>query len=89
MSNEFTELSPAEQELIRKHRKELARRQQISDFRLKSIRVAGEYEKWLQDNGRGDSYSTFGEEFGYQDSDRQVMHEHVNRIRQAATPEKN
>lgn len=85
MKNEFEELSTQEKELIRQHRAEEARKAQTVAFRLKAIRVAAEYEQWLQDNGRGDSYSTFANEFGYDDPQRNLIHECVVRIRDAAT----
>lgn len=85
MDNEFGNLSEEEQQIIRKHREEKARVQRTLDFRLKSIRVAGDFEKWMQENGQGNSYSTFINTFNYQETDGHVMHEHVTRILQAAT----
>ena len=61
------------------------RRELTKAYRLMAIRVAAEYEEWLQENGRFDSFSTFINEFGYQKPDGSLMHEYVKRIRDAAT----
>ncbi|HFE9955564.1 hypothetical protein [Pseudomonas shirazica] len=81
-------LSPEEEEMIRRHRDEKAQRAAALAFRLKALKVAAEYEAWLQqDEECGDSFSTFVNRFGYQDSDCQPMHEYVKRIHKAATPD--
>lgn len=85
MENEITSLDDEEQEIIRKHRQEKARVQRTLDFRLKSINVAGDFEKWMQENGQGNSYSTFVNTYGYQEPDSHLMHDHVSRILKAAT----
>ena len=85
MTDEFGELDAAEKEMIRKHRAGLERDRLNNEFRLKAIEVAARYEKWLQENGRGDSYSTFINEFDYQERDGNEIHEFVVKIRKAAT----
>lgn len=83
MSNEFGELSPREQQMIREHRAKEAKEVQARALRLKVLRYAADYEQWLQDNGRGDSYSTFVNEFGCDDPERQLIHDNVVRVRKA------
>lgn len=85
MRNEFGELDATEREMIRKHRAEIERIKQNEAFRLKALEVAARYEKWLQAEGEGDSYSTFINSFGYQERDGNEMHEFVQKIRQAAS----
>ncbi|MBM7166101.1 hypothetical protein [Pseudomonas aeruginosa] len=79
MTDSLGPLSPEEEEMIRRHRDEKAQR---------AAALAFEYEAWLQqDEECGDSFSTFVNRFGYQDSDCQPMHEYVKRIHKAATPD--
>ena len=88
MTESLGPLSPEEEEMIRRHRDEKAQRAAALAFRLKALKVAAEYEAWLQqDEECGDSFSTFVNRFGYQDSDCQPMHEYVKRIHKAATPD--
>lgn len=87
MTDELGDLSPDEVALIRQRRAENSRREQQLEFRLEAIKVAAEYETWLQANKCGDSFSTFINEFGYQEPQGSIMHHYVTRIRKAATPD--
>lgn len=60
-------------------------------YRLELLKVAYEYEKWLQENGAGTSYSTFWNDFGYSRDlfapfiNGNGIYEHVISIRQYAS----
>lgn len=84
MNNEFGELSTREQQMIREHRAKEAKEARLNELRLKVLRYAADYEQWLQDNGRGDSYSTFVNEFGCTDPERQYIYECLVSVRKAA-----
>lgn len=56
-------LSEDEVELIKARRREQARVAAVAAERLKALRAAADYEAWLQEHGRGSTYSTFVNEF--------------------------
>lgn len=52
--------------------------------RREILRVAYEYETWLQENGAGSTYSTFCDNFGYTGADREEMYHDVGDVRKKA-----
>jgi len=84
MSDEFGELSQQEQRMIREHRAKEAKQARLNELRLKVLLYAADYEQWLQDNGRCDSYSTFVNEFGCVDPEREYIHACIVSVRKAA-----
>lgn len=60
---------------------------EISNFRNEALKVAHQYNQWLVENGRGDTYSTFCDEFGYQHERRRQVYSAVVALRSFATRE--
>lgn len=73
-------------QLVFKMRQEDALKAKQKALRLKVLRVAHEYEIWLQDADVSSSFSTFINTFGYQESDGKQLFELVTRVLAAATP---
>jgi hypothetical protein len=61
------QLTPQEEKLILEHRKANEEEANARQMALVLLQVACEFETWLQENGRGFSYSTFvnEDEFGF------------------------
>lgn len=59
-------LTKEEEQLILKSREEKALKKQAKELALRRIRTAHGYAIWLENNGAGDTYSTFCDEFGYE-----------------------
>lgn len=53
--------------------------------KLQVIETAAKYEAWLQSNKRGSSFSTFVNEFGYQEAGADVMFFRVENVRLVAS----
>lgn len=85
MSNYTTtyeyELNEREKSIIETHRKHMQKERQRSLRILELLKVAYEYEKWLQDNGAGSSFSTFCDDFGFEGKDRKYTFGYVEKIR--------
>jgi hypothetical protein len=60
------ELTEEEEQLVLKKRKGEAQKKQARELALCCIRTAHKYALWLEENGAGDTYSTFCDEFGYE-----------------------
>ena len=60
------ELTEEEEQLILKKREEETLKKQAREKALRLIRTAHGYAVWLEENGAGDTYSTFCDEFGYE-----------------------
>ena len=73
-------------QLVFKMRQEDALKAKQKALRLTVLRVAHEYEIWLQDADVSSSFSTFINTFGYQESDGKQLFELVTRVLAAATP---
>lgn len=73
-------------QLVFKMRQEDALKAKQKAIRLKVLRVAHEYEAWLQEEGVSSSFSTFINTFGYQESDGKQLYELVTHVLSAATP---
>jgi hypothetical protein len=79
---EIGALSDDEKALLLEHR---ARREAkaIEDaFRLNCLRQAAAFETWLQEHGRGPSFSAFINEFGYQGADGRAVYQVVTALRE-------
>lgn len=59
------ELTDEEKRMVDKMRADKEAELKHRVYRLELLKVAYEYEKWLQENGAGTSYSTFWNDFGY------------------------
>ncbi len=59
------ELSPHETDLVLQYRREQVEAAKVKQRALALLKAAFEYEKWLQENDRGTSYTTFLDEFGF------------------------
>lgn len=78
------ELTEDEQKLILKRRYEIAAKEESRRVKLQSIETAAKYEAWLQNEGRGSTFSTFVDEFGYDEHDASAVFRRVEAIRVAA-----
>lgn len=59
------ELTEREMEVVLRMRRTSAVHVARKQAKLEILRAAHEYEKWLQENGVGSTYSTFCDDFGY------------------------
>lgn len=59
------ELTEREREAVLRMRRVDAVSNSVKRARLEILRVALDYERWLQENGAGSTYSTFCDDFGY------------------------
>ena len=57
------------------------------EFQREVLKVAHEYTEWLVKEGRGDTYSTFCDEFGYEHKHRRHIYEVVQMVRRCAIAE--
>lgn len=83
MADELS-LTDAERELILQRRAEQERAAVALAERRAILDIASRYEAWLQDNGRGSTFSTFVDEFGYDDIGAGDVFSRVEAIRAAA-----
>lgn len=81
---EIDALSPDEVKLLEAHRKRKETQGQSSAHQIHALKVAARYSIWLDKEGRGTSFSTFVDEFGYESSDCKQVYEKVLKIREAA-----
>lgn len=77
------ELTEEEVAHIKQRREKEEARKAVLKKRLDRIMVAHDYEKWLQDKGRGSTFSTFVNEFGYDELDSSEVYGVVEAIRGA------
>lgn len=78
------ELSDEEVAMIEQHRAEKARQRERLDNIAKVLMLAARYERWLQKEERGSSFSTFVNEFSYEQKDCSTMFRMVEHLRAAA-----
>ncbi|WP_396234763.1 hypothetical protein [Acinetobacter baumannii] len=74
------ELSPEEQEIILDRRAEEAHIAATVAFRLKAIKVANDFMIWANEEEYGPTFSTFVNQFNYQESDGRMMYTAVMKI---------
>ena len=83
----MTDLGPLTDDeiyLIRSLRAEQAALAALQSRRMKALDTAASYGRWLFENGAGTSFSTFINEFGYQERDGQAMYADVTLLLDAA-----
>lgn len=83
MSTQIT-LTDDEVKLIENNRAKKAQQEWRINNRIKTLVTALRYDKWLKKNGRGSSFSTFVNEYGYEDKDASDMYKVVKEVIQAA-----
>lgn len=79
------ELTDQEKQIIIAHRKKLEERELRKRYAVFCLETAYKYEKWLQENGFGSTYSTFCDDFGFAgwgDISRNSTFEKVEKIRE-------
>jgi len=59
------ELSQEEKELISRHREKKTEATRKTKLTLAVLRTAHEYSSWMDGEGCGDTYSTFCDDFGF------------------------
>lgn len=80
-------LSPEETKLILERRAEQAAREEAVAFRRKAIATAHAFAGWSEEPGYTLTFSTFVNQFSYQEDDGKKMYEAVERIFEAALPQ--
>lgn len=80
------DITKEELEIIQKRREEELKKLRRLEFQRRSISVAGEFIRWSDLNNEGLTYSTFINNFGYQENDGRAMYEAVARILEASYP---
>ncbi len=80
-------LTKGELEMIKACREKDRREAEERGARRKALRLAADYEAWLQDNGRGSTFSTFANEFDYDEHDASEVFKRVEKIRAASRRE--
>lgn len=73
----LSDLTKEEKELILKRRQDPVRAESRIRQQQKILKTSIDYWKWLVENGRGSSFSTFIEEFGYDGHDSSIMYKAV------------
>lgn len=81
------ELSQEEVDTIERIRAEREAAAKKRAETLHILRTAYEYEKWLQENGAGSSYSTFRDDFGYSGEYGEWMYNVISSLRDRAREE--
>lgn len=84
---ENLELTDEERAMVLKRRDEARRASEARAATRAALQIAAEYESWLQDNGRGSTFSTFVNEFGYDKLGAGDVFRRVEAIRAAARGE--
>ena len=85
MNTDLGELSQYEVDLIKKSRQQAERDKSIAQLKLSALQIAAGYEKWLQENERGSSFSTFHEEYGCKGNCVSSMFKIVEELRARAS----
>ena len=78
-------LKPHERRMIIKAREEEAKQIADTRFQIKVIKTAAKAWQWSIKNNEGLSFSTFVNNFGYQDKDASKMYEAVIKLIEFAT----
>ncbi len=78
------ELTADEIKLIQVRRARKNEQQSHTQKTQKLLMLAYTYEKWLNKHGRGSSFSTFVDEFNYQDGDASETYKIIQNLRHAA-----
>jgi hypothetical protein len=76
-------LTDEEVEMITKTRESASESREIMLQRKVSLAVAAKYETWLQDNNTGSTFSTFVNNYGYEEPDATWRYKVVEAIRSA------
>lgn len=74
------ELTEAERLIILKYRMEEDNRKKRAAFCLHVLETAFYFEKWMQENGYANTFSTFTGGFGYEGEDTQQVYMSVNQV---------
>ena len=67
-------LTEEEKNIILALRKDEEKRQQQKQMMLAVLETAARYARWLEENGRGTSYTTFVDEFGFDEDIKMSRH---------------
>lgn len=84
---QLDDLSPAELAIIQQRRNEQQQRDVAFAFQRKAIATAHQFAEWSAASGYGLTFSTFVNQFDYQDADGRAMYAAVARIMDAALPQ--
>ena len=77
-------LTKEEKAIILSRRNEQRKIEEIQSKRLQILQISFDYEKWLIENGRFSSFTTFVDEFGYDEKDNAIIFKQVESIRHHA-----
>lgn len=75
------DLTETEISLIHQSRKSQQAEKDACSLRLDILKLALDYETWLQSEGRGSSFSAFVNEFNYDKGDCKLMYREVQKVR--------
>lgn len=87
MKADHMELTESERALILAGRAEQGQLEAAKAFRQKAIETALAWLTWAKEDGHGLTFSTFVNQFYYQERDCKQMYRAVERILDAALPE--
>ena len=73
-------LTKAEKEIILQLRKDDEYRRRMKELYLSRLKTAYEFAKWMEERGVGSTFSTFCNEFGYDELDASGVYEVVSDI---------
>lgn len=84
---QVSDLTPDEVEVIRQRRAKRQAQSDARDFQLLVIATAHRFAEWSARSGYGLTFSTFANQFEYQDTDAKEVYAAVERIMNAAAPQ--
>lgn len=74
-------LNDEERDLILRNRAIKDEARARDELRIRILKTALEYEAWLQCHGRGSSFSTFVDEFGFDENGNAALFKSVEMVR--------
>ncbi len=77
------ELTEYERKMVLADRLRRVQEQESLRMRRVVLDLAARYEAWLQDNGRGSTFSTFVNEFGYDEIGAAEIYRRVQKVQAA------
>ena len=81
---ELVELTAEEVSMVKRHREKIAMEKASNELLIRVLVATADYEKWLQENSAGSSYTTFLDDFGYQGVDPKMTFNFVEHLRRKA-----
>lgn len=70
-------LTASERQIILERREKIVAKESLKKFQIKALSTASRWFKWSDKNGSGLTFSTFVNDFNYQESDSEQMYKAV------------